>query len=125
MKANIFDRIEWILKAARNVARCKETHYRLDEMEYNIYEEYAEPGYSTKNGAIVTGNWNKVDKYDADSRTFTLIDNTPVRVCELLERLASTSSGVTNGIAATLPQAVSRFPRLIRLEACFLPVRGR
>jgi len=84
---NIWKRIEWVLEAAKSVAKegwqCKS---RIEDI--GLYSGYAEPGYSDPEcGVIATANWNAVTEYDRETRKTKTIDDTITRVAKIFEQL--------------------------------------
>jgi len=72
-----------ILEAGINSAPTDQGISRIEEMELHT-AGYAEPGYDGE--VVVTGNFNNIDKWDAEGQTHETIDKTPARVADLLEK---------------------------------------
>ena len=84
-KANLLERVEKIIDAARKAATTSQGRSQID-CTVICAEGYAEPGYDDpKSGIIAFGNWNAVTRYDGQK--FQTIDDAPARLAKLLERL--------------------------------------
>lgn len=61
-----------------------------DDAGYSIdfHPGYAEPGYDDPpSGIVALGNWNNRSRWDEETRTFVVLDNTMPRIARILERL--------------------------------------
>jgi len=61
----------------------------LENEEYNVANDYAEPGYDLENGGggIIFADWNDKSHYDQETRTRVVTDDKMPRLAELAERL--------------------------------------
>lgn len=75
-----------IVQAGQERAKHRDALFQLENILF--HHGYAEPGYDDpKSGLIATGNWNSISRYDREKGEFDTIDETPVKVGQLLERL--------------------------------------
>lgn len=84
-KSQIASKAASIIETALENCTNREAKYRLEEMSVHA-AGYSEPGYDSDK-VIATGNWNDVRKWNADTRQFDVIDDTPSKVGEQLEKL--------------------------------------
>lgn len=64
----------YILEVAKAYAESKGARLsrtRMEDIQWS--PEYAEPGYSTSKECILFGNWNKLDRWNPETRTHDLI----------------------------------------------------
>jgi hypothetical protein len=83
---NDWDRIQNILTAAENVAVGWEAKSRIQDIQ--IHSGYAEPSYTGE--LVATGNWNSITKWDRNTNTSVVVDDTIHRVATLLEKMGFT-----------------------------------
>ncbi len=75
-----------IIDAARAVTTNSQGDCRLEEITFHT-DGYAEPGYKDPDsGVIATGNYNDITKWDKETNQSVVLDNTPRRVGDLLEK---------------------------------------
>lgn len=117
-----YNRIEKILSAAKNSVKTNEGKYRIEEIE--IYPGYSEPGYDGETVAL--GNWNGISKYE--NNKYIALDDTPERVCKLLEKLGVscewsdewTSCGDCGKLVRTTGNSYSWQPSFVIIDDCEL-----
>ncbi len=80
----MIERAQRILEAGINSAPTEQGSSRIYDMTLHT-KGYAEPGYDGE--VVVTGDFNNIDKWDAEGRTHETIDKTPGRVADLLEKI--------------------------------------
>jgi len=86
-RKKILRRVNWVLDAAQRVAKTSEARSYIEGIQLCV-DGYAEPSYDDpKSGLVALGNWNGITRYDRDTGKFEPIDDTPIRVANLLERL--------------------------------------
>jgi hypothetical protein len=79
---SVLEKAQRIIDAGNNVATRSQS--QIEGIQ--LFEGYAEPGYrDPKSGLIALGDWNRVTEYQGGK--FVTLDDTPVRVAELLEHL--------------------------------------
>jgi len=86
---NIARRAERILEIAASMASNISTNVenRIEEIQLH-YERYAEPGYDAgDSGLVATGNWNKIDSYDWQTKQTTHVSDLPRRIADLFEKM--------------------------------------
>jgi hypothetical protein len=81
--SKIFDRALKLIRAATNAAKTRDGKCRCEEI--HLCTDYAEPGYTSREECIAFGNWNTITKW-TDGKS-EVIDNTPKRLGDALERL--------------------------------------
>ncbi len=77
--------IETILEAAKSSAPTRQGRNWAENMLWCA--EYAEPGYDDPKQGICLANWNAIDQYNRETKSREVIDDTPKRVGDLLERI--------------------------------------
>src|SRR5262249_6152278 len=84
----IFERALCLIRAAFKSAKTEEGRQRCENV--TLATDYAEPGYSTRNGLVAFGNWNTIDgEWDARTHNRPLIDGIPKRLCDALEKIGA------------------------------------
>jgi len=82
-----YERANRIIRAGINSATEGAARWALEEVR--LVDGYAEPGYGglDPEGAIVAlGDWNNITRWDPESRQSVMLDSTPSRVGNLLEK---------------------------------------
>jgi hypothetical protein len=90
-------KVHYILDIAKAYAEQKGAKAALSRMEdIQWAPEYAEPGYSTDKWCILFGNWNKLDRWNPETKTHDLIlpdSEIWARTIRLLEKRAELEWG--------------------------------
>lgn len=77
---------EVMKKAERLIEKAAKKCSRMEEVR--LYPGYAEDGYDDPaSGVIATGNWNTITKYNEVTRKFDVVDDTPAKLAQKLEKL--------------------------------------
>lgn len=121
---NDYSRVNQIIQAAKNVAKCRETISRIEEIQF--YNGYSEPGYSGE--LIAVGNWNNITNYNADMRQHECVDDTLGRLSELLEKIGFSlewsdewsSCEECGNLVRTSPDSYSWLPYYTIVDDCSL-----
>jgi len=84
----VWKRAQRIIEAGLKRAKHRDAIYQLEDIQF--YGGYAEPGYDDPEcGIVAIGNWNSISRYDREEGKFNDIDDTPVKVGRLLEKLGA------------------------------------
>lgn len=84
---NTFQKADRIVQAGIRAAKTSTGRCYIEEITL-CTAGYAEPGYTDpESGVIAFGNWNKVTRYDPETREFVTLDTAPQRVGDLLQRI--------------------------------------
>jgi hypothetical protein len=75
-----------VIEAGANVATTTEGRSRIEAIKL-CAAGYAGPGYVAPAGVVAFGNWNTVTRWNARTGSFSVEDETPKRVGDLLEKL--------------------------------------
>ena len=87
-RKNVIKRVNRIMDIARRMAKNSEiqTDNFIEDINF-CTEGYSEPGYSSKSGMIMIGNWNNITNYDRDAKKSILISNLPDRLSNIFEKM--------------------------------------
>ena len=75
--------VDTVMNAAVNCAKSQAGEDRITEVQF--YTGYAEPGYD--GDKIAVGNWNSITVWDSEGQKSNVVDDTPERLANLLEKM--------------------------------------
>lgn len=81
-----YDDFDWLKELAMKHCKSPSSRFQVDCMELH-YCGYSEPGYQNEGDIAVTGNWNKVTKYDPLRRKYSDVCDVPAKLGKIFEAL--------------------------------------